>query len=154
MKNKKSYKILIILLTICLLTIPTVHGSLQNNTSGKVIDEEKIENARDSGHYTNSLILVFGKCDNVVGPLVWLLGFYCPLFKRNFRMIADDERNESLNAIIIGPGLQFGLFSTEKISIDIGGARGVLFYFKKSILVNGNNIIAFCKADNIWVNTF
>lgn len=153
MKNKKSYKIVIILLTICLLTIPSVHGALQGNISDNRVDEEKSENARDSSHYTNSLILVFGKCDNVQGPLVWLLGFYCPIFKRNFRMIADDERNESLTAMILGPG-QFGFFSKEQISIDIGGARGVLFYFKKSILVNGNNIIAFCKADNIWINTY
>jgi hypothetical protein len=154
MKNKKSYKLVIILLSLCLLSIPTVHGALQGNISKSVVDEEKIENAGDSSYYSNSLILVFGKCDNVVGPLVWLLGFYCPLIKRNFRMFTNDERNETLSAIILGPG-KFGTYLfQENINIDISGARGVLFYFKKSILVNGNNIIAFCKAENIWVNTY
>jgi hypothetical protein len=152
MIKEKTLKLVIIFLTICLLTIPTVQGVQNYTYKNNEYKDEKTENAGQIEHYKNSIILVIGKCDRIDGPLVWLFGFYCPLLKRNFRIIANGGENERLNAIIIGPGNFGSYFSQETLTIDIRGARGVLYNFGKSLFVNGNNIIAFCKAENIFID--
>jgi hypothetical protein len=152
MKRKKSFKIATIFLIICLLAIPSVQSSNRTNIEQKEIDEVNSESTGTNENFQNSIIIVFGKCDRVEGPLVWLLGFYCPLLKRNFRIIANGGQNESLNAIVLGRGSLGAYFSRETMWIDIRGARGLLFNFDKSILVNGNNVIAICRAENIFIN--
>ena len=153
MKKEKTIKLFIIFVTICLLTIPSVQGFQENDFKTKVTKENKDVKAGLNEHFTDSIIMVFGKCDRVDGPLIWLLGFYCPILKRNFRIIADGGENESLNAIVIGPGSFGSYFDLQNVWIDIRGARGALYYFGKSILADGNNIIAFCKAKNIFLNS-
>ena len=152
MKRKKSFKIATIFLIICLFAIPSVQSFQQTNSEIKECDEANSENPVTSEYFTNSIIIVFGKCDRVEGPFIWLLGFYCPLLKRNFRIVADGGEDEKLNAIVLGRG-SFGTYlSQENMWIDIRGARGLLFSFEKSILVNGNNVIAICRAENININ--
>ena len=79
----------------------------------------------DSKHYIDCKIIISCRCNTVTGPLVWLFGFYCPLFERDFKVEANGELGEKLNVIVLSP--EFGTFiSYENIEIDIHSAKGVL----------------------------
>jgi hypothetical protein len=155
MDDMKFLKKIVIILAIFLLIFPSVQGALNTNSvvKEKFLNEKNTPIKEDTDHFTNCIIVVFGKCDTVQGPLVWLFGFYCPIFKRNFRVMASGRENESLNAMVIGRGIFATYYSIENVIIDINRARGVLYYFGKSLLINGNNILAFCKAADIFITT-
>ena len=103
--------------------------------------------------YYNCRIFISGKCNNVMGPLVWLLGFYCPLLKRTFSVNANGQESEVLSVLIIGINpIQFGVFfDYENIHLFIQRANGVLFWGEKSILFKSNSIYAYCKAKSVTV---
>ncbi len=156
MKKRKSLIIVIIFISICLLTPLSIQGAPDNKTNltKKDFDDENNLNSGDVVHYSNCRIIVFGKCNTVRGPLVWLFGFYCPLLPRQFWIEANgDQYNESLNLLVFGGGNFGTYYDLEQVSIDIRGAKGFLYYFGKSLVVSGNNIFAFCKADDIFINT-
>jgi len=144
----------IVILAICLLMLPSFSvalGEIPNLEENKIKEENEVE-PLDTDTYSNCRILVSGQCDTVLGPLVWLLGFYCPLFKRNFIIRASGGETEKLNVIVFGNGNFGTYYDLENIQLDIRSASGILFWYGKSILLEGNRIFAFCNAKTIFIN--
>jgi len=152
MKGKVYLKKVLIIWAICLLllsSIPLVLGG--SSDSNSISSDVNIVNTSDSKHYTNCNILIFGRCNTVIGPLFWLFGLYFPLVERDFKVDANGELGETLNVIVFGP--EFGTFiSYEHIEIDIYNAKGVLFWGGKSLIFNQPLLFAHCKAVDVWIN--
>lgn len=155
MIGKKCFKKVLVIGAICLLTLPSIQVALGDTPGSELNDsnEGNVSNTGGSTHYKNCRIIVFGKCDTVIGPLVWLFGFYCPLTKRDFLIKASGGENESLNVLIFGGGNFGTYYDYENIIIDLNKANGFLYWFGKSLLFKGNSIFTFCKAQDVWVTT-
>ncbi len=157
MKKEEWHKKLLIIGAIAILfisSLPVVIGNEQNiNTNN--IDENEINNFTGTTIYSNCLIFISGKCNHVTGPLVWIFGAYCPLFKRTFTINPRGEESEVLNVFIIGTKpFQIGTFlDYENIYLQINRARGLLYWGEKSIISKSNSIFAFCNAESILVTT-
>ena len=157
MKKEKWHKKLIITGAVAILfisSLPIVIGNDQNINKDN-LDENGIKNFTGTTIYSNCLIFVSGKCNDVNGPLVWLIGAYCPLFKRTFTIYARGQGDEALNVFIIGTKpLQIGTFyDYENIRLTITRARGLLYWAEKSIVSKSNSLFAFCNAESILVTT-
>ena len=138
-------KLFICVISLLLISaIPIAMGETLNS----IEDYEKNPAATD--HYSNCFMLIFGKCNTVVGPLVWKLGFYCPLTPRDFLIQANGQDNESLYVIVLGR-TSGAYFSIEDIIIDINNARGIFFWGEKSLFLESNIIFTLCKAENAWI---
>ena len=146
MKKEDGFIKKIIICAVCLLLLsvtPIVVGDTN-------VDENSPTNPADIDYYSDCVIWVFGKCDTVDGPLLWKLGFYCPLREKTFIIQATGKENESLNIFIRDTGMAT-YFGYENVKIDIRTATGVLFWAAQSILLQGNTIFARCKAREVWV---
>jgi hypothetical protein len=158
MKGKRNYinKCLIFLM-ICVLilsSIPVVLSKTQNLNFENVKDNY-CELSSGSFYFTDCLIVITGNVNNVYGPLVWIFGVYCPLLKRSFRVLANNEEGESLNVIVFGKGVQFGSYlDQEHILVSINSARGFLYWSGKAISNPGNKISLVCRASNVYVITY
>ena len=137
-------KLLICVISLLLISaIPIAIGETLDSNG----DYEK--NPVGTDHYSNCFIWVFGKCNTVEGPLVWKLGFYCPIKPRDFLIQASGQGNESLYVIVLAPLGAY--FSIENIHIDIDNAKGLFFWGGKSLFLNSNIIFVICKAENAWI---
>lgn len=157
MKKKEWRNQFLIIGAIAILfisSLPVVIGDSQEFITDN-FDENKSDNRASSTFYSNCLIFVSGKCNDVNGPLVWLIGAYCPLFKRTFTIYAKGQGDEALNVFIIGTKpLQIGTFyDYENIRLTITRARGLLYWAEKSIISKSNSLFAFCNAESILVTT-
>jgi len=144
----KSYltKILVIE-AVLLIILPTLPVGLSSNPN---FEEKQISIRPTTDHFTNSIVIIIGKCDVVQGPLIWIFGLYIPLIKRSFYIRANGGQDEQLNVIIRGS--QFASYlDNENIVVEINRATGILFWGQKSILTNSSRIFARCKAENIWI---
>jgi hypothetical protein len=157
MKKKEWRNQFLIIGAIAILfisSLPVVIGDNQEFNYNEL--EENVSNkSTGSTFYSNCLIFVSGKCNDVNGPLVWLIGAYCPLFKRTFTIRARGQGDEALNVFIIGTQpLQIGTFyDYENIRLTITRARGLLYWAEKSIISKSNSLFAFCNAESILVTT-
>jgi len=142
---KKRFFIFCSILLILLSTIQTVIGSN--------IDEHQIKtlNSENNDSFNDCVILIFGTCNDVRGPLLWKLGLYCNFLKKDFLINANGEIDESINLIIRGGGSFKFLWGKENISIRLNGATGIIFWGAKSIILDDNHIIARCQADNAYL---
>ena len=129
-----------------------VFSSLQA-AFGNYIDSNKtkIANASSNDHYSNCVIIIFGKCNEVIGPLLWKFGFYCNFFKKDFTVNAKGEFGETMNLIVRGGDNFKFLWGKENINIELKGATGILFWGGKSIIMDNTLIIARCKAKNVYL---
>lgn len=111
----------------------------------------------ETEYFYNSYAIIFGKSSNVQGvSLLWRAGLYIPILKRNFYISANEE-NESLNAIFFKPNSKYIYIDSENITIDIIRARGVFYWFEKSLLFNMSApqpVFFICKAKSIYVTTY
>ena len=156
MKERRYFRKYFIIGLICVLVLASVPIAIGENIVAETnkCDEEKLESS-NTFHFSNCLLLVTGNVDIVTGPLVWLLGVYCPLLKRNFNILASNREGESLNVFIFGQGLQLGTYlDQEHIFIDINGARGLLYWAGKSWTNPGSAINLICKVNNLWITTY
>jgi hypothetical protein len=138
-------------LTVCtfiLLLISTTQIVLGENIDDNLHNMNKTE---INETFDDCVILIFGTCNEVQGPVIWRLGLYCNLIKRNFVINAKGEIDENINLIIRGGGSFKFLWGKENIFIRINGANGILFWAEKSIIVDTNHIIARCKADSVYL---
>jgi hypothetical protein len=152
MKGKVYIKKVLIVWAIFLLTLTSIPLALGESSNTESFNSnENIISTRDSKHYTDCNILIFGRCNTVKGPLFWLFGLYYPIIERDFKIDANGELGETLNVIVLGP--EFGTFiSYENIEIDIYNAKGVLFWGGKSLILNQPLLFAHCKAADVWIN--
>lgn len=126
-----------------------------SNTVNDEVNEKKIVKAGGTTLYTNCMVFVSGKCNSVSGPLVWILGVYCPLLKRTFTIHARGQQSEALDVFILGTKpFQVGtFFDYENIYIRITRGNGLLYWGQKSIVSKSNSLFAFCKADSVLITT-
>ena len=54
----------------------------------------------ETDYYSNSYVIIFGKCTKVTGPLVWITPLFIPMIKRNIRIFSQGQPAESLSAVI------------------------------------------------------
>jgi hypothetical protein len=147
MKVKSYLTKILVIEAVLLIILPTLPVGLSSSSN---FQEKQISSKPTTDHFTNSIIIIIGKCNVVQGPLIWIFGLYIPLIKRAFYIRADGGQGEQLNVIIRGS--QFASYlDNENIMIDITGARGILFSGQKSILTNSTRIFARLKAENIWI---
>lgn len=138
----------LIFVAILLLVLPSMQVVFGNNIDSQ---EVKIANAGSYEHYTNCVIIILGKCNEVSGPLLWKFGFYCNIFKRDFTINAKGEDGEIIHLIIRGSDNFKFLWGKENINIELKGATGFLFWGGKSIIMDSPHIIARCKAKSIYL---
>jgi len=157
MKKKKNFVKFLIFGIICILvtaSIPiAIGGKAELKSDGS---EETAEvTTSETFHFSDCFIVVNGNCNTVTGPLVWIFGIYCPLLKRNFNILTNNGENESITVLVFGQGLQLGAYiGQEHISVDIDGARGILYWAGKAASTPGNRISLFCRVNDIWITTY
>ncbi len=102
-------------------------------------------------HFTDSRILIIGKCNTTSTPALWLFGFKW-IHNRNVFIQAGGGEGEKLNAIVVPS--KVGLYSGyEDMTIELTRAKGIFFWGEKSFLLqkSSQRIFAFCKATDIWI---
>jgi hypothetical protein len=139
----------LIIITICLLLFPSIQIVLGENKDSSVPNKNK---GGYNEHYTNCIILIFGTCNDVTGPLLWRFGLYLNLLKRDFTINAKGEFGETINLIIRGGGSFKFIWGQENIKIDLNGASGILFWGKKSIIIDSTHIILRCNVKNLYLS--
>ncbi|MDH7507476.1 MAG: hypothetical protein QHH15_06825 [Candidatus Thermoplasmatota archaeon] len=149
MKGKYYLKKFLIIFVVFLIILVQPIGLSANNN----FEEKRFIIKTTTDYYSNSIILIIGKCKIVQGPLFWIFGLYIPFFKKSFLIRASGEEGEQLNVMIRGN--KFATYiDVENILIEFNKATGILFWGQKSILTNSLRIFARCKAENIWVTTY
>ena len=148
MKGEKYFRKVIIFGVVCLLTLaslPLVLGDTNKNESKSSTSADK--------HFVDCKVTVFGKCNTVTGPILWLFGVYCPLlFKKDITIKAQGEENESISILVRSSNGDTGAYySYENVQIIINGAKGALYWGAKSVLFDGKRIFARCKADYVQI---
>lgn len=155
MKRDNYLEKMLVIVAICLLIMPSIPVVISDTSNSDSSDSYEYQNSGtgETDYFTNCIVIVFGKCNTVTGPLIWRFGFYCPLLKRSFWIIASGEEGESLNVIIRDDKFAT-YYDYEEINIQLIGANGFLFWGGKSILFNNTIIFARCKANQAWVTTY
>jgi hypothetical protein len=74
------------------------------------------------------------------------------LFKKHLVIQATGQEGESLNVIVTQDGLGT-YFDIENIRVEMWGTTGILYWFGKSLILEGDTIFARCKAEECWVTT-
>lgn len=138
----------LIICTILILLLSSIQVVLGENI---VSNEPKKETTEINESFTDCIILIFGKCNDVSGPILWRLGLYCNFIRKDFTINANGEIDENINVIIRGGGSFKFLWGKENIDIRLNRATGILFWGGKSIIVENNFIIARCQADNAFL---
>jgi len=101
--------------------------------------------------FTDSVIIIMGKCDTVSSPALWIFGFKF-LFNRHVYIQANGGDGETLTALILPSKIGF-YFSQESMIIQLNGAKGLFFRGEKSLFFPNTpqRIFAVCKARYISV---
>jgi len=107
----------------------------------------------DTDHYSDSIVLISGKCNIVTTTGLWLFGLTY-INKKEITIQAQNEDGEKVHALIFPPNFAF-YFSQENIKIQMESAEGLgfLFWAQKSLFFNNasQRVFAICKAGDIWV---
>lgn len=154
MEKKESFKQLLIVVIVMILFFSSIPIVVANEPEKiKDINDEK-ETYETSSVFNNCLILIFGKCKTVKGPILWLLGFYYPILKRSFTIQALDREDEALNVIILGTNpLQIGtFFDYDSIYIRLTRAKGIFYWGDKSIISKSDSFFVLCRATSAFVS--
>ena len=133
---------------ILLLVLTSIQSAFGNNTDSNKV---KTTNAGGTEHYTNCIIFIIGICNEVTGPLLWKFGFYCNIIKRDFTINAKGEDGERIHVLIRGEDDFKFLWGKEIINIELKGAKGILFWGGKSIIMETSPIIARLKVKVIYL---
>jgi hypothetical protein len=131
---------------IFLLLLSSIQIVLGNNIDP---NEPQTINFQNNEYFNDCIILIFGTCNDVKGPLLWRLGLYCNFFKKDFTINANGEIDENINLMVRGGGSFKFLWGKEDINIHLNGATGILFWGVKSILLDTNHIIARCQVKHL-----
>ena len=105
----------------------------------------------NTDYFTNSVVIIIGKCNTVTSPALWLFGFKF-LLNRHIYIQASGEEGEKLSALILPSKIGF-YFGQENMIIQMDGAKGLFFRGEKSWIFQNTpqRIFAVCKASDIWV---
>jgi hypothetical protein len=153
-KKKEYYRQLLIVTTVMILLLSSITIVVANEPGIiKEISDEKETNEKSSV-YNNCLVLIFGKCKSVRGPLLWLIGLYYPILKRTFTIQTMNREDEALNVIIFGTNpLQIGTFyDYDSIYIRLTKAKGIFYWGDKSIISKSDSFFVLCRATSAFVS--
>lgn len=105
----------------------------------------------NTDYFTDSVVIIIGKCNTVTSPALWLFGFKL-LFNKKVIIQANGGEGEKINALILPSKIGF-YFGHENIIIQMQGAKGLFFRGEKSLFFQNTpqRIFAVCKATDIWV---
>jgi hypothetical protein len=106
----------------------------------------------NTDQFSNSMVVILGKCNTVSSNSLWIFGFKFMLNKK-VTIQANGEDGEKINALILPS--QVGLFfGHENILIQLDGATGLFFWGERSFLLqrSSQRVIVICKARDIWVS--
>lgn len=107
--------------------------------------------ATETDYYPNSFILVVGACNTVDRPLMWGLGIYIPILRKNFYIATNNQEGEMISIIVKNDQNAF-LLSLENASIRMNGARGIYYWAGGSpIIQNSSFIMILGRAKDIWI---
>jgi len=108
--------------------------------------------AATTDHFTNSWILIMGKCNTTVTPALWLFGFKW-MHNKNVLIQASGTEGEKLNAVLLPTKIGV-FFGYKNMIIELDRAKGLFFWGEKSFLLQkaSQSIFALCKATDIWVS--
>ena len=106
----------------------------------------------DSYHFSNGIIILVGRCNVVESTGLWVFGL-TGLYKRDLEFSAQSQEGETMHLMVLSSEIGF-FFSKENIYIHTTNTNGFLFWGEKAFLLNNNpqRVIAFCKAEDIWIN--
>jgi hypothetical protein len=153
MKQKSFFWKILVIGAICLLLLPSIQGSLANDPCPKIKHvEDDVSDVEPLGttHFSNCVVWIYGSCKTVIGALTWIFGIFCPLFKKHLNIQATGQEGESLNVIVTQDGLGT-YFDQENIRIELSGTTGILYWYGKSLIFEGDQIFTRCKADDCWI---
>jgi hypothetical protein len=102
-------------------------------------------------HFTDSFVLIMGKCETVQTPVLWLFGFKV-ILNREIIIQANGGADEKLTALILPSKIGF-YFGQDNMVVQLQGAKGLFFRGEKSFLFQNTpqRFFALCKATDIWV---
>ena len=105
----------------------------------------------DTDLYSDSVVLIVGKCNTVSTTGLWLFGLTY-IHKKEVTIQAQGEDGETIHVLIFPPKFAFH-FSLENVEIQMEGVKGIFFWGGKSLLFNNasQRVFAICKAVDIWV---
>ena len=152
MERKKYFKIVLAIAAICLLTLPSVQGALGDipETIKNDTNEEELIETKGTITYSNCVVWITGQCKSVGGALTWIFGLFCPLFKKHLWIQASGQEGEVLNVLVTGDGIGT-YYDQENIRIEMFGASGIMYWYGKSLIFQGDRIFARCKVDTCWI---
>ncbi len=102
-------------------------------------------------HFTDSFVIIVGKCETVQTPVLWLFGFKF-ILNREVIIQANGGADEKITTLVLPSKIGF-YFGQENMVVQLQGAKGLFFHGEKSFLFSNTpqRIVAVCKATDIWV---
>ena len=93
MKRNKNIEKFLIFGMLCILLTASIPIAIGEKAEPKSDGSEEAADVTSSEtfHFSNCFIIVNGNCNTVTGPLVWIFGVYCPLFKRDFNIFTNNH---------------------------------------------------------------
>ena len=104
--------------------------------------------------FDDKLVIIAGKCNTVYRPLLWGLGLYIPILKRDITIVSNGEEGETISIFVAPPGMAV-YYSKKNVRISLQNARGIFFWSEKSLLFNSTPpfLLITCKAEKIMITT-
>jgi len=102
-------------------------------------------------HFTDSFVLILGKCETVQTPVLWLFGFKF-ILNREIIIQANGGEDEQITTLILPSKIGF-YFGQDNMIVKLKGAKGLFFRGEKSFLFQNTpqRFFALCKATDILV---
>lgn len=141
----KRFLMIFTVFLLIFTSVQVAHGDTIDYKKSKKINTGITEN------FSDCIMIIFGKCNDVTGPLLWKFGLYCNFLKKDFTINAKNEEGDNINLMIRGGGSFKFLWGKEDINIQLKGATGILFWGGKSIIVESPLIIARCQVENAYL---
>ena len=147
----------IVFLLVCMLMIlaaTTVVGYQKtfNDTSNTILVNRTVaQSTTTTDHFTDSFVIIIGKCDTVQTPVLWLFGFKF-ILNREIIIQANGGEDEKITTLILPSKIGF-YFGQENMIVQLQGAKGLFFRGEKSFLFQNTpqRFFALCKATDVWV---
>ena len=105
----------------------------------------------DTDYYSDSIVLISGKCNIVTTTGLWLFGLTY-INKKEITIQAQNEDGEKIHVLIFPPNFAF-YFSQENVKIKMESTEGFLFWSQKSLFFNNDSqqVFTICKSGDIWI---
>ncbi len=102
-------------------------------------------------HFTDSFVLIIGKCETVQTPVLWVFGFKF-ILNREIIIQANGGEDEQITTLILPSKIGF-YFGQDNMIVQLQGAKGLFFRGEKSFLFQNTpqRFFALCKATDILV---